>query len=272
MKAIMIRLFISALIALGLHGSVLAASPMPTCHAGAWILVDAVSGVPIAAGNADHRRAVASTQKLLTALVVLDAGNLDKTVTIKSTDTQVEPTKLAEYGFGAGQTYTRRELLYVLMVKSCNDVAKALARDVAGSSDAFATMMNAKARALGMKDSHFCNPHGLTEKGQYSTARDMARCALVAYRSDLIRDAVRRQYHKIRLDTGRVVTLKSTNELLGDMPECNGMKTGYTNASGPCLISSASDGRRAVILVQLNNKGRPRWNDAAALMRWGLRR
>jgi serine-type D-Ala-D-Ala carboxypeptidase (penicillin-binding protein 5/6) len=247
-------------------------APPPTCHAGAWILVDANSGVPLLASNADDRRAVASTQKLLTALVVLDQGNLEKTVTIRSTDVQVEPTKLSTYGMRVGDTYTRRELLYVVLVKSCNDVAKALARDVAGSSDAFASMMNAKARQLGMKDSYFVNPHGLSEGGQHSTARDMARCALVAYRSDLVRDAVRRRTHKFRLDSGRVVTFVNTNELLDEMPECNGMKTGYTNAAGPCLISSASSGRNAVILVQLNNKGRPRWNDGAALMRWGLHR
>lgn len=248
--------------------SVVAAANAPSIRAASYLLVDANTGVPLLTHNADTLRGVASTQKIITALVVIDQGNLDKIVTIKASDTQVEPTKL---GVRPGEQYTRRNLLYAFLIKSANDVAKALARDVAGSTDAFADLMNAKARQMGMRASCFVNPHGLSEGGQHSTARDMARAALMAYRTPLIRDAVKRKYYTFKFASGRTVTLENTNELLGRMAECNGMKTGYTNAAGRCLISSASDGGRAVILVQLGTKTKYIWDDGALLMRWGLR-
>jgi serine-type D-Ala-D-Ala carboxypeptidase (penicillin-binding protein 5/6) len=245
-----------------------ASSRAPAINAAAYILLDANSGSTIASYNADTRRAVASTQKILTALVVLDAGNLDKPVRVSSSDLNVEPTRL---GIKAGEVYTRRKLLYAFLVKSANDVANVLARDNAGSISAFAAKMNAKARSLGATSSNFKNPHGLTVPGQYSTARDMARIAMAAYRNSVIRDAVRMRFLSFRYASGRTVTLENTNKLLGTMAECNGMKTGYTNASGRCLISTAAHGGRAVILVQLGTKTTYIWNDGRSLMDFGLR-
>lgn len=242
--------------------------PAPSIRAEAYLLIDARTGAHLASRNADQRRAVASTQKLVTALVVLDAGNLDRRVTIQSSDIQVEPTRL---GIAPGQTYTRRDLLYAFLVKSANDVAKVLARDNAGSSAAFAERMNAKMRQLGATASNFRNPHGLTEPGQYSTARNMARVAMAAYQKEVIRDAVSRKYYKFTFNNGKAVTLTNTNKLLGVMPGCNGMKTGYTVASGRCLISSANSQGRHVILVQLGTKTEYIFNDARTLMTWGLR-
>lgn len=245
-----------------------ASTSAPSIRAASYLLIDARTGTPLVARNADTSRSVASTQKLLTALVVLDAGSLDKRVQIQASDTNVEPTKL---GLRPGEVYTRRNLLYAFLVKSANDIGKVLARDVAGSQGAFADRMNAKARSLGMRSSYFVNPHGLTAPGQRSTARDMARVAMAAYRNEFIRDAVRRKYYSFRFANGRTVTLKNTNELLGAMPECNGMKTGYTNAAGRCLISSATSGSHHVILVQLGTKTKFIWDDARLLMSWGLR-
>jgi serine-type D-Ala-D-Ala carboxypeptidase (penicillin-binding protein 5/6) len=260
--------FLVSLFSLVLISSVGAADG-PSIRAPRYIMVDATTGVPMIERGADLSCAVASTQKILTAMVVLDQGNLDKKVTIARTDTQVEPTAL---GIRAGEVYTRRHLLYVVLIKSANDVAKALARDVAGSQENFAAMMNAKARAYGMSKSHFVNAHGLPAKGQYSTARDMARAALMAYRYPLLRDATRRSYYTITSQAGRTLTVKSTNELLGRMDACDGMKTGYTNAAGRCLISSASTGGRSVILIQLGTKTKYIWDDAQVMMNWGLRR
>eukprot|EP00903_Cladosiphon_okamuranus_P003456 g3454.t1 len=132
-------------------------TPPPQVVAEAVLIVDVESGRNLYAKNADSRRAVASTQKIITALCVLDAGNIDKTVTIQSYDTLCEPTKLY---LKPGEQYTRRELLKVLMVKSANDVGRALARDVGGSVEGFAELMNRKAAQLGMRNSHFVNPHG----------------------------------------------------------------------------------------------------------------
>jgi D-alanyl-D-alanine carboxypeptidase (penicillin-binding protein 5/6) len=243
-------------------------SPAPYIRAEAYILIDARTGAMISARQPDQRRAVASTQKMVTAMVVVDHGDLDRRVTIAPSDAQVEPTRL---GVAAGQTYTRRDLLYAFLVKSANDVAKTLARDNAGSQAAFAERMNAKMRSIGAYSSNFKNPHGLTEAGQYSTARDMARVAMAAYRNRTLRDAVSRKSYRFTFSNGRSVVLSNTNKLLGDMPECNGMKTGYTIASGRCLISTASDGGRDVILVQLGSKTEYIFRDARAMMEYGLR-
>ena len=149
--------------------------------------------------------------RLADTLVVLDAGNLDKMVRVQSSDVAVEPTRM---GLKPGEMYSRRTLLYAFLVKSCNDIANVLARDNAGSISAFTAKMNAKARALGCANSNFKNPHGLTVGGQYSTARDMARVAMAAYRNAVIRDVVRRKYFSFRRADGRVTTLTNTNELL----------------------------------------------------------
>ncbi|WP_395746177.1 D-alanyl-D-alanine carboxypeptidase family protein [Prosthecobacter sp.] len=247
----------------------LVASSGPAIRAASYLLLDARTGQHLAGRSFETARGVASTQKLVTALVVLDAGNLDKMVRVQASDVAVEPTRL---GVRPGEVYSRRELLYAFLVKSANDVANVLARDNAGSIEAFAYKMNAKARSLGCVNSHFKNPHGLTVSGQYSTARDMARVAMAAYRSDTIRDIVRRKYFTFHRADGRTVTLTNTNELLGKMPECNGMKTGYTVASQRCLISSAVSGGREVILVQLGTKTKYIWDDARLMMSWGLQR
>lgn len=241
----------------------------PAINAASYILVDAKNGGVIAARNADTVRGVASTQKILTAMIVAEAGDLDKPVRVSSSDVAVEPSKL---GVKPGEVYTRRQLLIAFLVKSSNDVANVLARDNAGSISAFAAKMTAKARSLGAMNSVFKNPHGLTAKGQYSTARDMARIAMAAYRNPVIRDAVRRRYFTFRYANGRSVTLENTNDLLGRMPECDGMKTGYTAPAGRCLISCAHTWSREVILVQLGTKTKYIWNDGAAMMRYGLAR
>ncbi|WP_395740703.1 D-alanyl-D-alanine carboxypeptidase family protein [Prosthecobacter sp.] len=247
----------------------LVATSGPSIRAASYLLLDARTGQHLAGRAFETARGVASTQKIVTALVVLDAGNLDKMVRIQASDVAVEPTRL---GIRPGEVYSRRELLYAFLVKSANDVANALARDNAGSIAAFTEKMNAKARSLGCSNSNFRNPHGLTVSGQYSTARDMARVAMAAYRNTTIRDVVRRKYFAFHRADGRVVTLTNTNELLGKMPECNGMKTGYTVASGRCLISSAASGSREVILVQLGTKTKYIWDDARIMMSWGLQR
>jgi D-alanyl-D-alanine carboxypeptidase (penicillin-binding protein 5/6) len=247
----------------------LVVSSGPPIRAASYLMLDARSGQHLAGRNFETARAVASTQKLVTALVVLDAGNLDKMVRVQSSDVAVEPTRM---GLKPGEVYSRRTLLYAFLVKSCNDIANVLARDNAGSISAFAAKMNAKARSLGCTNSNFKNPHGLTVPGQYSTARDMARVAMAAYRNGVIRDVVRRKYYTFRRTDGRSITLENTNDLLGVMPECNGMKTGYTVASGRCLISSAASGGREVILVQLGTKTKYIWDDAREMMSWGLRR
>lgn len=237
-------------------------SAPPAINAAAYILIDANTGRTLASRNADMTRGVASTQKLVTALVVTKSGNLERNVRVEASDLRVEPTKL---GLKVGEIISRRNLLHAFLVKSGNDGANALARDNAGSQRAFAARMNSLARYYGATRSSFVNPHGLTASGQYSTARDMAKIAMVAFRDPVIRDIVKRRYIIFH---GR--SMKNTNDLLGRMADCNGMKTGYTNAAGRCLISSATRGGKSVILVQLGTKTKYIWDDGQALMSWGL--
>lgn len=233
------------------------------------IVVDVASGRVLYAKNADVPRAVASTQKIITALCILDAGNIDKPVTIEASDGACEPTKL---GLKPGEVYTRRELLKVLMVKSANDVARCLARDVGGDQESFAAVMNHKCASLGMRNSNFRNPHGLTEPGQYSTARDMAIAARAAYRSPLIRSYSATKAFTFRFNDGHTRLLENTNKVLKTLPYCDGLKTGTTNASGRCLVSSGSLNGRSVIVVVLKSNTPNIWSDSTKLLRWALER
>lgn len=216
--------------------------------------------------NADQRRQVASTQKLLTALIIAERDPLEEYITIQKSDTSAEPSKL---GFRAGDQYTRRALLETIMVKSCNDSAAALARSHAGSTSGFAMEMNNVAASLGAMSSYFVNPHGLPA-AQYSTARDIARIAFRAYRNPTLRRMMLVENVAFRLNNGRVKNLKATNKLLARSPIFNGMKTGYTNAAGRCLVTSASLGGRDLILVQLGSKSKYIFDDAERMIRWGF--
>lgn len=239
----------------------------PSVYAQSAIVVDINNKKVLYAKDADRKRAVASTQKIITALCVLEAGNLDKQVRIASTDGHCEPTKL---GIRAGETYSRRELMKVLMVKSANDVARALARDVAGSQRAFANMMNRKCAELGMRNSRFQNPHGLTEGNQYSTARDLAIAAIEAYSKPTIREFAKTKDFTFRFDHGRTYNIGTTNKVLKTLPYCNGMKTGTTRASGRCLVATGSLHGRDVVVVILKSNSRHVWADATKLLRWAL--
>jgi len=243
--------------------------PPPQIAGESAIVVDIESGRVLYAKNADQRRAVASTQKILTAMCVIDAGGMDRRITITASDGDVVPTKL---WLKPGEVYTRRELTRVLMVNSANDVARALARDAAGSQSAFAAMMNRKAASLGMRNSHFKNPHGLTEDGQYSTARDMAIAARAAYRYSLIREFMGTHEFTFRFNDGRTRQLRNTNRVLRSLDYCNGMKTGTTVASGRCLISTGALNGRSVIVVVLNSDSANIWRDSEQLLRWALER
>ncbi len=244
-------------------------TPPPPVVAESVIVVDVVSGRVLYAKNADSPRAVASTQKLVTALCVMDAGNVDKPVTIEASDVACEPTRL---NVKAGEVYPRRELLKVLIVKSANDIARALARDVGGSQEGFAALMNQKAASLGMRNSNFINPNGLPQPGQYSTARDMAIAARAAYRSPLIRSFTATKSMTFRFNNGKTKVLENTNRLLKTVPYCDGLKTGTTNAAGRCLVSSGSLNGRSVIVVVLKSTTPNIWSDSSKLLAWALER
>ena len=188
-------------------------------------------------------------------------------MTIMPEDTRVEPTKL---GLRAGESYTRRSLLESIMVKSSNDACAALARDHSGTEDAFATNMNRAAYSLGARSSYFVNSHGLPAS-QFSTARDIARIAFLAYREPVLRRMMQQRVVYFRHNSGRVTTLKATNKLLERSGAFNGMKTGYTFAAGRCLVSSGRLNGREVILVQLGSNTKNIFDDAQRVMAWSGR-
>lgn len=229
-------------------------------------VMDALTGKVLFSHNGLQHRQVASTQKLVTAMVVLEHGSLDRKVVIQPSDTKADPTKL---GFRAGEVYSRRELLNALMVRSFNDVAVALARDTAGSVPRFAQLMNAKARQMGMYNSRFVNPNGLPAD-QYSTAIDMARCAYYVYRNPELRSIICKRQYAFTRANGKTLLLRNTNKLLSQHSWVTGMKTGYTNAAGRCLVSSAGFNGRHVIVVVLGCHPSRIWTESENLLKWAL--
>ncbi len=223
------------------------------------LIVDGNSGKVLFEKNANQPREVASVQKLVTAMVIAEAGNLEKQVTVTAQDASCQPTKLPN---SVGGTYTRRELLNAMLVLSANDAARALARDNSGSETAFGAKMTALARRLGAKNSVFKDSAGFSKAGQYSTAKDMMRIAIAAYKNPLIRQAVGTKFLPWRDARGKATQLRNSNRILHRHPECRGLKVGYTAAAGHCaavvwqekgrtLFSIVLRGRREMFWLQL---------------------
>ena len=240
----------------------------PNVQARAVIVIDARTGQPLFEKNADEPRQIASTTKLITALLIAEGGHLSDEVTVEPIDTICEPTKLY---FKPGEQYARGALLYALLVHSCNDVARCLARDNAGSIESFANRMTARAASLGAVNTRFVNPNGLPSPGedQHSTARDLSRIARVVYGNPTLRPIMATQHLQFQYADGKMREFANTNKVLLRFPLCNGMKTGYTDAAGHCLVSSADDGTHAIISVCLGDN-RQIWNDSQRLLTWGL--
>ncbi len=245
--------------------------PPPT-SAKACIVLDAVGGQILFERNADERRAVASTQKLVSALVCVESTALDKTATVSAFDAAAEPHKMY---LKEGEHYPLKSLLQAMLIESCNDAARCVARTCAGSEPAFAVWMTRRAQQLGMKNSQFKNASGLPAEGQYSTARDLSRIARAVLYNSTLRGIVGRHELSVARPDGRVKKLTTTNHLLRPnspfyLPHCIGMKTGYTNLAGKCLVSSANYRGRTIICISLGSSSKYIWKESAALLNWGL--
>ena len=255
------------MMAAAFHGVRAQRSLPPEVKAASVIVIDAATGEVLFEHNCNERRPVASTQKLLTALIVAEEGNLDKQVVIEPVDEATEPTTLQ---LKPGTSYSRGHLVQALLVKSANDVARALGRDVAGSIEAFADLMNRRAASLGATSSHFMNPNGLPIPGQYSTAADMARIARAAHANPVLRPIMATKYLMFRYADGHVHMLQNTNRTMRENWFCTGMKTGYTDAAKHCLVSSGEWNGREVICVILGGSKERVFNDSARMLRWAL--
>jgi serine-type D-Ala-D-Ala carboxypeptidase (penicillin-binding protein 5/6) len=235
--------------------------------AGSAAAIDSFTGEFLFLKNENASQYPASTTKILTALLVIESGELDKPVTVDIADTKVEPSIL---DLKPGEQYTRRQLLYGLMLKSANDVAMALARDNAGSIEAFAEKMNRRALELGATNSHFVNPNGLHDPAHYTTAHDLALIARAAMQQPLFRQIVSTIYYTWQSPSGAVYQLRNHNRLLRHFAGCNGLKTGYTRAAQQVLVSSTLRDGHEVISVVLHTDKPGIWEDSKLLLSYGL--
>ena len=204
--------------------------------------------------NADEIVPMASTTKILTALVAITHGDLDREVTISKNAASIRGSKV---GYVAGEKIRLRELLYGLMYKSGNDAAIAIAEDIGGSIEGFSKIMNDYAISLGLINSHFESPHGLDSPKHYTCAYDLALLTTKAMESDLFCQICGTK--TITKDTSNFTRdYNNINKILYKIPEANGVKTGYTGQAGKCLVSSVKHEGRNIIIVVLNCSDR--WN------------
>ncbi len=234
--------------------------------ADAAILMDADSGRVLFEQHAHTRMPMASTTKIMTALVVLERCDLHATVSIDERAVGTEGSSVYLY---PGELLTIEQLLYALMLSSANDAAAALAYEVAGSIEGFAALMNQKAEALGLENTHFANPHGLDADGHYTSAYDLSRLTAYALQNkDFLRiSSAQKKVIPLREQQGARV-LRNHNKLLSTYEGCIGVKTGFTKKSGRCLVSAAE--RDGVRLVCVTLDCPDDWRTHTALLDYGF--
>ncbi|MBP8639521.1 MAG: D-alanyl-D-alanine carboxypeptidase [Oscillospiraceae bacterium] len=232
----------------------------PDNCASSAILVHADTGQILYSKNADSKMLIASTTKIMTALVVLENCSPDEQVNILSEYTCVEGSSMY---LKAGESYTVRDLLYGMLLVSGNDAATALAFHCGGSIEGFAEMMNAKARKMGLVNSSFKNPHGLDADGHYSSAEDLALITCEAMKNELFAKIVSTKTYVVGEQT-----FMNHNKLLWSYEGCLGIKTGYTIAAGRSLVSSAERNGLRLICVTLSDPDD--WNDHKKLYDWAF--
>ncbi len=242
-----------------------ASTPEMHVSAASYVLMDATSGNVLSASNADVRRPMASTTKIMTALVVLETLPLDTVVTVDARAVGVEGSSVYLY---AGERITVRTLLYALLLSSANDAAIALALACDDSVEAFAARMNARAAELSLDDTHFCNPNGLHEKEHYTTARDLATLTRAALANEVFCEIVRTKRYVAPQDgTDATRLFLNHNKLLRTLDGCIGVKTGFTRAAGRCLVSASE--REGLTLIAVTLSAPDDWRDHTALHEWG---
>ncbi|MBE6053886.1 MAG: D-alanyl-D-alanine carboxypeptidase [Clostridium sartagoforme] len=197
---------------------------------------------------------MASTTKILTSLVAINYGDLDRKVTISKNASSIRGSTV---GYKAGEEITMRELLFGLMFRSGNDAAIAIAEDIAGSVENFSNIMNDFSKSLGIIDSHFESPHGLDSEKHYSSAYDLAILTAKGMEYEVFREIVgEKVIYKDKYNFTR--DYQNINKILYRIPGANGVKTGYTGGAGKCLVSSINHNGRNIIIVVLNCGDR--WN------------
>ena len=229
----------------------------PSTGAQACALIDANSGQLLFSKNENQRLPMASTTKIMTAIIALENCDVDEIVTVPAQAQGVEGSSIYLL---SGEKLTISELLYGLLLESGNDAAAAIAIYVGGDAESFCELMNKKAEDLGLSNTHFENPHGLTAEGHYTTAYELATLSAYAMKNETFRKIVSTEKYIIpERENCRARYFSNHNRLLRSLDVCDGIKTGYTLAAGRCLVTSASLGESRFVAVTLND--RSDWED-----------
>jgi len=220
---------------------------IPNINSRAAIVIERNSKVPIFEKNANEKRKMASTTKIMTAIVVVERCDLSEEVIVSKKAGGIGGSRL---GLKAGDKVKVKDLLYGLMLCSGNDAAVALAEHVGGSVEGFANLMNVKAKELGLKDTHFVTPHGLDADEHYTTAYELAILTDYALKIQEIANIVKTKIYTVTI-SGHSKQVSNTNELLGYLDGVYGVKTGFTNGANRCLVTAVKRDNLDIICVVL---------------------
>lgn len=237
----------------------------PKINSRSAVVIDRKSKAVIYGKNENIKKAMASTTKIMTAMVVIQNTNLNNTVEISKKSAGTGGSRL---GLKVGDKITVKDLLYGLLLRSGNDCAVALAEYVAGSVQEFSNLMNQNAQMLGLNNTHFITPHGLDEEEHYTTAYELAVLTDYALNNEVFAQIVNTKSYTININEN-TKTLNNTNELLGNLNGVYGVKTGFTNGAGRCLVTSIKRGNLDIICVVLGaDTKKDRTRDSAKLIEY----
>ena len=234
--------------------------------AAAAILMDVASGEIMHSRNIHAKLPPASLTKIMTALLAAESGKLDAVVTVSPRAVEVEPRNI---WLSPGENITLQHLIYGLLLRSGNDAALAIAYFLAGGVEAFAAMMNERAKELGAVNTHFTNPHGLPDVTHFSTAHDLALMARALLHVSFLRRVVATTRYRAPWENRPYQRIwHNTNRLLQLMPGADGIKTGWTRAAGRCLASSATRQGWQLLAIVLDSSDH--YGESRALLEWGF--
>lgn len=237
----------------------------PKIGAQSAVLIDVYNGQVLYEKDALQKRPMASTTKVMTAVVALGGSDLHSNSRVSKNADQVGESSMH---LEEGEILTLEQLLYGALMPSGNDACVAIAEHVAGSEGFFVLLMNEKAALIGAVDSCFKNTNGLPEKGHYSTALDLALITRYALHNPVFCDVVKTKFKVVKGPDSLDHYLKNTNKLLWSYPWADGVKTGTTLEAGQCLIASANKGERRLLAVVLKDNNR--FADAETLFNYGF--
>lgn len=232
----------------------------------AAVLINGKNGEIIMEKNKDERLPMASTTKIMTGLLACESKKMKKTVTVSPVASGTEGSSL---WLEPGERQTLENLTYGLMLRSGNDAAVAIAEFLGGSTDAFALLMNERAKKIGVRNTSFKNPNGLNEDGHFTTAYDLALISRAAMKNKKFRKIVSTKNKTVPWESSEWDrSLTNHNKMLWRYDGCNGIKTGFTKKSGRCLVTSAKRGGTELICVTLNAPDD--WNDHTKMLDYGF--